>query len=118
MPTPVDVLEHRNEVVLVGRLAAEPVPFTLPSGDELLSFRVIVERAAVRAKARPAPTQDTLACSAYTAGLRRTVGRWRAGDVVEVTGALRRRFRRTEAGPRSVHDIEVLAAKRLSRAAL
>ncbi len=118
MPTIVDVLEHRNEVVLVGRLAAGPVPVTLPSGDELLSFRLVVDRATPRPKARPAPTHDTLACSVWTAGLRRTVGRWRAGDVVEVTGALRRRFRRTEAGPSSVHDIEVLAAKRLARAAL
>jgi len=109
---------HRNEVLLVGRVAADPVPVQLPSGDELLSFRLIVNRPPRAARARPGVKQDTLACSAWGPGLRRTVARWRGGDIVEVSGALRRRFLRTSGVPVSVHDIEVLHARRIQKAPL
>jgi len=35
---------HANEVLLIGRLAAEPVRRELPSGDTLVSFRLVVDR--------------------------------------------------------------------------
>jgi single-strand DNA-binding protein len=118
MPETVEPLVHRNEVLLVGRVAADPRPLQLPSGDELLTFRLVVNRAPTNRRSRPGPPQDTLSCSVWSTTLQRTVGRWRAGDIVQVSGALRRRFLKTSTMPTSVHDIEVMDARRLQRAPL
>jgi single-strand DNA-binding protein len=106
----------RNEVVLAGRLAAPGEERTLPSGDVLVSFRVVVSRPpAARAPGRP--TVDTIDCVAWGAGVRRSVLAWTAGDVVEVTGALRRRFWRSNGGgPTSRTEVEAVRAKRLAKA--
>ncbi|MFL6137577.1 MAG: single-stranded DNA-binding protein [Frankiaceae bacterium] len=104
--------EHCNEVVLRGRLAAPAESRQLPSGDLIASFRLVVDRPARRRK-RPgdrAPTVDTLDCVAWRAALRRAALAWRAGDTVEVTGALRRRFWRSPTGPVSRCEVEVDAA--------
>ena len=107
----------RNEVLLVGRLAAEPEERELPSGDVLSSFRLVVDRPpAARAPGPRGASVDTLDCVARGAGLRRAVRGWRPGDVLEVEGALRRRFFRTTAGTGSRYEVEVARGKRLSRA--
>lgn len=100
-----------NEVRLVGRVAALPSVVELPSGDQLVTFRVTVDR-----DDRKAPRRvDALECSAWAARLRRTVARWRPGDVVEVEGAIRRRFFRTAAGTGSRVEIEVAGARLIRR---
>jgi single-strand DNA-binding protein len=105
----------RNEVVLAGRLAAPGEERTLPSGDLLVTFRLVVARPpAARAPGRP--TVDTIDCVAWGAGVRRSVLGWTAGDVVEVTGALRRRFWRGNSGPTSRTEVEAMRAKRLAKA--
>ncbi len=107
----------RNEVVLVGRVAAEAVERELPSGDLLQSFRVVVDRPP--GPPRPGTVRqvsiDTLDCTAWAAGVRRTAALLRPGDVVQVSGALRRRFWRAGAGAASRTEVEVLALKRLAR---
>jgi single-strand DNA-binding protein len=108
-----------NAVTLVGRVSGDPEEKTLPSGDVLLLWRVIVTRPPSR---RPAPagtrsvTTDTFDCVAWAAGVRRTAGAFGAGDVVRVEGALRRRFWRGEGGATSKCEVEVMTAKRLTRA--
>ena len=104
--------EAINEVRLVGRVAADPVIVALPSGDQLVSFRVTVDREAPATRQRV----DALECSAWTARVRRSVARWRPGDVVEVRGAVRRRFFRTAAGTASRVEIEVSGARLIRRA--
>lgn len=108
---------HRNEVVLVGRVAAAPVSRALPSGDVLVTFRLVVQRPRVGSPAPGprTPTVDTIDCVALRAAVRRGAARWEAGDVVEVTGALRRRFWRGPAGPVSRCEVEVQRARRLAR---
>ena len=108
----------RNEVVLVGRLAAGPQDRELPSGDVLTTWRVVVDRppAAARADGVRVPTADTLDCSCFARGVRRIVSGWAAGDVVQVEGALRRRFWRTPTGPSSRYEVEVTRARRLTKA--
>lgn len=101
-----------NEVRLVGRLSAEPARVVLPSGDQMVSFRVVVGREGTASRQRV----DALECSAWTARARRTVARWRPGDVVEVEGAVRRRFFRTVAGTGSRVEVEVTAARLIRRA--
>lgn len=107
----------RNDVCLAGRLAAPAEERMLPSGTVLVTFRVIVGRPPP-AKPGPAraPTVDTIDCVAGTATARRTVLGWLPGDVVEVTGALRRRFWRAGAGAASRTEVEVVKARRLARA--
>ena len=108
----------RNDVCLAGRLAAAAEERTLPSGDVLVSFRVVVARPPARKPGRErAPTIDTIDCVAWTAPLRRTVLGWAPGDVVEVSGALRRRFWRAGAGAASRTEVEVLKARRTAKAA-
>lgn len=101
-----------NEVTLVGRVSQDPVERVLPSGDVLWTFRVVVPRE-VTARG----SVDALDCSVWGGRARRSVMSWRAGDIVEVRGALRRRFFR--AGPSSASrvEVEVSAAKVLRRAA-
>jgi single-strand DNA-binding protein len=107
-----------NEVHLVGRLAAVPQERTLPSGEVLALWRVVVDRPAGSAPAGVrVPTVDALECVTRRAVLRRTAAGWAPGDVVEVEGALRRRFWRSPTGPASRYEVEVRRARRLSRAA-
>jgi single-strand DNA-binding protein len=110
-----------NEVKLVGRVAAQAESKELPSGDVITTFRLIVPReertgASSRGPAGRKGGVDTFECVAWRAALRRTVNSWQEGDMVAVTGALRRRFWRGEAGATSRHEIEVLRATRVRRA--
>lgn len=113
---PVPVLEHRNEVHLVGRVSADPVLLALPSGDSVVTVRLVVERPRPPAGRGQRQQVDTLACAGWAPTLRRTLMRWSAGDVVEVDGCLRRRFWRAEGVPASRYEIELTAARRLARA--
>lgn len=110
-----NVHDSINAVSLTGRLAAAPVRVTLPSGDEVVTLRLVVGRPRSR---RPvgrasAPTVDTIDCSVWGAGLGRRVERWQPDDVISVRGSLRRRFWRTPAGTRSRYDVEVAQARRV-----
>ncbi|MBO0829067.1 MAG: single-stranded DNA-binding protein [Streptosporangiales bacterium] len=93
----------------------------LPSGDEVVTWRVVVARdptnAPSGADGRSGPTVDTLDCAAWRAGVRRQALRWREGDVVEIEGAVHRRYYRTGAGQTvSRHEIVAHRVRRLGRA--
>jgi single-strand DNA-binding protein len=108
----------RNEVLLVGRLAAPPEERELPSGDVLSTFRLVVDRPPPARGAGPrGATVDTLDCVARGAGLRRAARAWQPGDVLEVQGSLRRRFFRSPSGTGSRYEVELARARRVSRAA-
>ena len=110
----------RNEVVLVGRVSGEPQMRELPSGDALVSWRVVVDRPAPRRAPPPGvrpPTVDTVDCVAWTGRVRRTARGLADGDVVAVEGALRRRFWRSGPGSASRTEVEVAALRRLRRRA-
>ncbi len=113
----------KNVVHIVGRLGAAAAAKELPSGDVVVSFRVVMRRTR-RTRARStgdAPgigaQVDTIDCAAWRADVRKAVSGWEPGDVVEVEGALRRRFWRDPArGATSRVEVEVARAKRLRRA--
>ncbi|MCA0329635.1 MAG: single-stranded DNA-binding protein [Actinobacteria bacterium] len=105
-----------NEVRLRGRLSGEPEQRELPSGDVVVGFRLVVDRpAAGRAPGRA--TVDTIDCAAFRAGPRRRVLACSPGDVIEVHGALHRRFYASPAGRASRYEVEALAVARAARAA-
>lgn len=105
--------DSANEVRLVGRLSAEPEEKEMPSGDTLVSFRVVVPRTP---DPKRAAKVDALECVAWTARAKRSVRSWRVGDVVEVDGELHRRFFRTGAGPASRVEVEVTKGRVVRRA--
>lgn len=114
-PDPTVGLASVNEVHLVGRLSTAPTERRLPSGDVVCSFRVIVHRLEVDASGHR--RLDALECHTWSPRVRRQAMGWREGDVVELRGALRRRFFRTVGGgTRSMTEIEVLKARVVRRA--
>jgi single-strand DNA-binding protein len=104
---------HRNEVTLVGRLASDVRERSMPSGALLLSFRLVVRRDSIA----HGPNIDALDCIVWRAPVQRAIRRWAAGDLVEVRGAIRRRFWRGVSGSASRCEIEVSVVRRLARAA-
>lgn len=103
-----------NEVRVAGRISAGPEERVLPSGDVLWTFRIVVPRAPSRNAARPGV--DALECAVWGGRVRRSVASWRQGDVVEVSGAVRRRFFRVAGGAASRFEIEVGAGRLIRRA--
>jgi single-strand DNA-binding protein len=103
--------QSMNVVRLSGRVSAAPEARMLPSGDEVVSFRLVVPRSAA-ARKRSKQRVDTIECSAWTARLRRSVRRLEAGDVVTVTGELRRRFTRGAGGPMSWVNVDLDTCER------
>jgi single-strand DNA-binding protein len=104
----------RNDVFLCGRVSAPAELRTLPSGDPLVTFRLVVRRAEPRARGR---TVDVLTCVTYDRGLQRRVAQWQPGDVVEVEGALQRRFWRTGNGTASVCEVNCRRGRKVPRSA-
>lgn len=115
-----EAAEGRNEVRLLGRLGVGVRELTMPSGDRVNSFHLVVSRpprSKREQERRPRePTVDTLACAAWSSRCRRSVSAAQPGDLLEVEGALRRRFRRSAAGsPVSFYEIEVASVRRVRR---
>jgi len=113
-PSPVELDRERaepaepvpvNVVHLAGRLAAEAAERTLPSGDTVSTFRLVVGRPPPSRAG--SPSVDTLDCAAWSARQRRRLAPLPAGTVLEVRGALRRRFFRAGGAVASRYEVEV-----------
>lgn len=105
-----------NEVRLVGRISAPPAERVLPSGDAVWTFRIVVPRPDDPDRARQ--SVDALECAVWGGRVRRSVAGWEVDDVVEVTGAIRRRFFRAGGGaPTSRVEVEVSRGRLIRRAA-
>lgn len=108
-------IPYQNSVVLCGRVARQPVERVLPSGDTLVTVRVIVRRSK-RGLRRSRITVDAFECVAWTRKLHRTLASLAPDDVVEVQGELRRRFRRVAGAPVSRVEVELTACTVVDRA--
>ena len=109
MTRPPDEDAHVNQVRLRGRVSAAPEQRELPSGDRLVTARLVVARPPGPARQRQ--PVDVLDCVAWTARAQRLVAGWQPGSVVEVEGAIRRRFRRGT-GRVSSSRVEIEVARR------
>jgi single-strand DNA-binding protein len=105
-----------NEVTLRGRVSSAPEPRELPSGTCIVTLRVSVPRASSPMTKGSKQTSDWVDCVAWGSRQRRSVATWRVGDVVEVEGALRRRFYRAGGGTAMRLEVEVLAGRVVRRA--
>jgi len=103
----------RNDVVLRGRLSATPELRPLPSGDTLLVFKLVVRRDNPRPRG---PKSDVITCVSLLPALHRYAAAWTPDDVVEVEGALQRRFWRTPTGTAVAYEVNCRRGRRLARA--
>ena len=83
-----------SHVTIVGRLGSRRDERSLPSGDEMVVFDLIVDRVPARGatKALHGAKVDTIPCRVLRATLRRKVLALEAGTAVEASGRLHRRF--------------------------
>jgi single-strand DNA-binding protein len=105
---------HENRVTVTGRVSATAASRTMPSGDEMVSWRLVVDRPPSHGHG---PAFDVVDCVGWTARVRRSASSWAVGDVVTIDGALRRRFWRSPGGLQSRCEIEVGTARRIASAA-
>ena len=125
-PPEPDATEARNEVVLWGRLSAPAEQRELPSGDVIVTMRVVVERPTssprsagsgsarrrtTDGKVRP-PGVDTIDVVCWSASTRRAALRLGGGEQIEVEGALRRRFFAGATGRQSRYEVEAARVRR------
>ena len=103
-----------NEVTLVGRVSAAPERRDLPSGDQLVTLRVVVDQPAQKGATKKAVDVIDVAC--WTKRTQRTATALKADDGLRVEGALRRRFFVAGGGRASRYEVEAARLVRLSRA--
>ena len=96
--------QSRNTVLLRGRVSALAGKRTLPSGDKVSEFRLIVNRST-------GDGVDTLEVAAWKSALRNRAAKLQPNDWVEVSGEIRRRFWRGAAGLASRWQIEASEIK-------
>lgn len=94
-----------NTVVLEGRIGSIEWR-SMPSGDEALVFRVVVDRAPKDRGPSGRVAVDALDCVAWRTDVQRRIERFSDGAWVRVEGALRRRFWRTPGGTASRIEVE------------
>ncbi|WP_150254718.1 single-stranded DNA-binding protein [Nocardiopsis deserti] len=100
--------EHRNEILVAGRITARPLIRELPSGDRLATWRVCVARP--RDSRYRGRQSDSITCTSFDRDLHEGIRAWRLGGVVRMTGELRRRTWRGREGMRSVCEVEARTA--------
>lgn len=85
---------------------------TLPSGDQSVSFRVIVDRGTDAAAGK---SSDTIDCVAFGGAIRRKVLGLTEGVHVDLEGSLRRRFFRSGGALVSRYEVEIESLTRVQR---
>lgn len=97
-----------NHVELTGRISSEAEDVELPSGDVFVRFRIVIPRDKAALKDTPKTTVDTVDCLVKKKALATMVRKREIGDVVSLTGHIRRRFWRAGVGVASRVEIEVV----------
>lgn len=98
----------RNQVMLVGKLSGAPEEKTLPSGDTLLSWRLVIRRKPGRRRSSPV---DSLPCVTFDQDTADAVLAMRSGDYMEVEGSLRCRIFGPPKAKIWRYDVEANAAR-------
>lgn len=101
----------RNAVSLTGRVSSAPLERELPSGDLVVTFRLVMPRERTPMTTRSRQSSDWVDCAAWGAKVRRSAASWQVGDQVQIEGALRRRFFRDGDGPTTRLEVEVIRGR-------
>jgi single-stranded DNA-binding protein len=99
-------LRYLNKVNLVGRISEPAKEKTLPSGDVLVEFRLIIER-------DDREGVDTLDIATWPAQLKKRALKLEEDQWVGIKGVLRRRFWKTPTGVASRWQVEAREITRL-----
>ncbi len=106
----VDVVEEidysLNDCLLRGSVSAPATDRELPSGEHVVEFRLIITRAEREGV-------DTLDIAAWSSRVRRTALSLKAGEWLEISGSIRRRFWQGPTGLTSRWQIEAESITRL-----
>lgn len=101
-----DIDYSLNDCLLRGRVSAAATDRELPSGEHVVEFRLIITR-------EQREGVDTLDIAAWSPKNRRSALSLKAGEWIEVTGSVRRRFWQGPAGLASRWQIEAESITRL-----
>ena len=105
--------ESSNEVTLVGRVSAPPEQRELPSGDPLVTLRLVVDRPPQKGSTKRAVDVIDVAC--WSRRTQRSASSLQPGDCVRIEGALRRRFFAAAGNRTSRYEVEAGRVVRVSR---
>ncbi len=97
--------EYVNEVSLIGRLSGQPIEKSLPSGDKVVEFRVVIARNEKGSK-RKKGLVDTIDVAAWSAINRKNALRLDENSWVSISGSIRRRFWQSPTGLASRWQVE------------
>ncbi|WP_460524785.1 single-stranded DNA-binding protein [Flindersiella endophytica] len=117
-PEPELEIDHCNEVLLVGRITSSLRKRGLPSGDVVGTLRIVVDRSGRPRPGRKSAGFDAIDCASWNPRTHKKLEKWTVGDIIQVSGSLRRRFFRTSGIPTSRYEVEVHEAQLLAPAAL
>lgn len=104
-----------NRVELLGKVIRAPGATVLPSGDEVVEFRISVPRVRSGRTREASASVDWFDCAAWTAGTRRAIARCQVGDILEVIGSLRTRHYLVGGSGRTAVSVEVRSVRRVER---
>lgn len=108
--TPENDYQYLNEVHLIGWVSGVPTLKLLPSGDQVVEFRIVVQRE----KPKSDRTEvDALDIAVWSTKLRKRACSLQEQEWVQVDGQLRRRFWRSPAGIASRWQVEASEVRRL-----
>lgn len=108
-----DIPHSENSVTLVGRLGATVSERELPSGDNVTSFSVIVDRPPRDRRGKT--TVDSIPCQTFSVSIGARVFRLEPGDWIQVTGALRRRFWRSSESAQSALEVQATSVRKVRK---
>ncbi|MFC5820405.1 single-stranded DNA-binding protein [Nonomuraea harbinensis] len=98
----------RNEVLLVGRLSAAVEERSLPSGDTMTKWRLLVRR---RRHRRDGMVTDSIPCVSFNQEVADVLRTLRPRDAMEVTGAFRCRVFGPASGKVWAYEVEVATVR-------
>jgi single-strand DNA-binding protein len=95
-----------NDVMLRGRVSDTAVEKTLPSGDKVVEFRLIISRLELSGV-------DTLDIGAWNAKARRIALSLKPDEWIEISGSIHRRFWKGPSGIASRWQVEAVEISRI-----
>ena len=105
-----DDTDYLNQVSLIGRLSGASIEKSLPSGDKVVEFRVVIARKQKSVRSKKALV-DTIDVAAWSSSTRKIAMKLNEHSWIAVNGSIRRRFWQSPAGLASRWQVEASEIK-------